>query len=792
MKKIFILFLSIMMLFSVSYSEIHDYQVGLDVQRSLDQNNVVLDNVNLSNNDIEITYALNFADIPYAQVTPETPPKEVVLILDTSGSMAWDVDGNDDDENDFSGTSRMTIVKAAAETFVSELAKNPNIKLGLVTYDTRGYVRHELKSIGPGFNSNKNAIISTINGLFANGGTNVGDAIRIGKEVLNRGDSNSDQFFVFLTDGEPTHFSHNSNNYNYYTGTGYAPRTYRSKDHGKSYAKLMTEDLTAFDKNYFVAFSNNGANKLQEIAGVIQSFYKKALTSDEINEVYDEISYVIGADLSIEDVVLTDLLPDGLTVTEMPDGMVVNGQSLSYEVGPVPYVLNQERTAYVAQTKEVKIKVRANRPDNYLLSQGSVSYLDLDDVTRSKSLNNLTISYTRDPVENVIASRQVNENGNLENTVDLVWDTYPGATSYNIYKDNTLLGNVASNNYSLPITSTDQATTDYYIEAVLADGQVSGKGHVNHNTNPSIVNLRVTRENAKLLVSFDDIPGVTYKLRPEINSVLKAEERTQDDFVLVNDRVYFTYDLAELDDFDGFTSNDIIKFLVDGDKANAIVYGAVSEEIRLKQAVMSTIVTSLDTFYYGSNKDVEITFVSESDYPDGINLYNPLFVIELSLPSKTTTTPLEYSYSTMSVKEDGLKKGAVITRQGDDDIKLYISMTDYETGLMPAGKTITLNANFGIAYDSVNGILKQSVLNALRTYNSSLEAYQIEYQIRGLLNAFYDDATTDIDQMLEIKTYMTYNTSQKSVEGVLDRDEVIGVSSGFITINNKAGISNEF
>lgn len=791
MKRILIICISFLLMVTTSFSETYDYQVSFDVDRSLDQNNLVLDNVNPINNDIEVTYTLSFDDIPYQAVSPETPPKEVVLVIDTSGSMDWDINGRTSSSSYFLGETRLSIVKKAAETFVNALAGSKNVKLGLVSYDYRGYVEHELTNISDSY-ANKTTIINTISSLKAGGGTNVGDAIRIGSEVLSRGNANSDQFFVFLTDGEPTHYSRNSYDYNFYTGTGYAPATVSYKDYAKLYAQNMTQNLTEFEKNYFVAFSNNGANKLQEIAGVIQSYYKKALTSDEIDEVYDEISYVISADLSVEDVTLTDVIPDGLTVSEAPDGMRIDGQNISYNVGPIPYVLNEERTAYVAKDKLVKIKVRASRPGTYRMDSGMISYLDFDDVRRSKTIGTTRIDYTRDPVENLKARRNLNTNGNPENILDLTWDHYLGAVSYNVYKDDILLESTIDNQSHLQILKEDEANEIFYVEAVLADGQVSGKDFVNHDTNPSILNLSVERINEKLIVSFDALPGVGYKIKGQIKGNDLVEDHDQTNFTTINNRVYYTYDLRSLEDYESYTSRDTLRFYVDGDKPMATVYGTVSEEIPLKQAVNSQIITALDSFYYSKNKDVEIHFESDTDYAEGVTLYNPLFVVELKLPKKITATPLEFSYSTLSALEDGVESGAIVTRSGSDDVTLYVALTDYQDGILPEGKNISLKVNFGVAYDSEQGVLKQSVLDVLRTYKPNLEAYQIDYQIRSLLQAFYSDATTDIDEMIEVKSYMMYNTVQKAVEGLVERDETIGITSGFIKLNNKADIKNEF
>jgi Mg-chelatase subunit ChlD len=796
MKRKLSLFLIIILVVNsfVTFADTYNYQVSSTLTRTFSRNDVVLDNVIPANNDVTVTYTFDFDDIPSSSIPVATPPKEVVLIMDKSGSMKWDLDGNKNHSN----ATRMSIAKSAAVDFVENLAQNKNIKLSVIRYDSKAYVYsyggNELIDISNN-HSNKNVIKSHINGISANGGTNVGDAIRRGYHVLNNGNPNADKFLVFLTDGEPTVYTRkSSDNDNFYLGSGSAPSTRTHSSLAKDYAIEMTKDLEVFNKNYFIAFSNNGANKLKEISETIRSYYKKALNSDEIEEVYKDISYEISADLSVDELILTDTLPGGLEVVDKPANMTVNGPNISMPVGQVSYKLNANGTAYVADPITVTMTVRTSTPGTYDFTGGSLSYLDIDGNTRSKSIPSSQLRFERTPIENVIATRQNGDNGNPLNSVDLSWDVYPGAVSYNIYKNvagtDVLLGTVngnSNNTYNTPITSTDSGSTTYRVEGVLADGQLSGKGSVVADTNPSILNLKVNRINDSFYVSWDQVDGASkYLVRPTIKGVVGTTIDVGLPSV-VGGRVTYIYPYTpDVTD----TIDDMIQFNVDGEKTGADVNDADSEAIRIKQLVNSVIVTGLDDFKYASIKEIQINISSESVYPSGVSLFDPVLVVELSRPDNDVA-PLEFSYSTLRVERAGSIIGSTVTNTGSDNVVIYTELPGYVDSKLPANESLSMFIDFGIAFDVDHEYNGKTLINNIKSVPSlsHVELYNINTNIVDVLDHFY---TEDINSMITIKTYIMYNTSDKPITSSDVRDEIVGVSTGTIRLINENEIEDEF
>ena len=61
-------------------------------------------------------------------IAPSTQSKEIVLIIDTSGSMDTNLQGSD---------SRLKVAKAAANRFIDKFNTDSNVKIGLVEYSSR-------------------------------------------------------------------------------------------------------------------------------------------------------------------------------------------------------------------------------------------------------------------------------------------------------------------------------------------------------------------------------------------------------------------------------------------------------------------------------------------------------------------------------------------------------------------------------------------------------------------------------------------------------------------------------
>ncbi len=110
--------------------------------------------------------------------------KDVVLVADTSGSMSGEM---------------MAQNKRALKYVVNAL--HPTDKFGLVQFNTDA---EPFKStLLDATTENKKLACDYIDEMEARGGTNIGEAISIGKTILAE-ESNRPAFMIFMTDGEPT------------------------------------------------------------------------------------------------------------------------------------------------------------------------------------------------------------------------------------------------------------------------------------------------------------------------------------------------------------------------------------------------------------------------------------------------------------------------------------------------------------------------------------------------------------------------------------------------------------
>lgn len=115
----------------------------------------------------------------------EAIPHDIVLVLDRSGSMGVDPDGD--------GNSKLDDVKAAATGFVDRLTSSDRV--GLVSFNQN-------PASDVALTDDFSTVKSTINGLSAGGATNIGGATDLAHDQLNtNGRSGVDPILVLLSNG---------------------------------------------------------------------------------------------------------------------------------------------------------------------------------------------------------------------------------------------------------------------------------------------------------------------------------------------------------------------------------------------------------------------------------------------------------------------------------------------------------------------------------------------------------------------------------------------------------------
>ncbi|WP_195429911.1 VWA domain-containing protein [Clostridium sp. D46t1_190503_E9] len=205
------------------------------------------------------------------------PAKEIVLVLDVSGSMDEEIENpctnkrvryctrhdssdpnhgewwnlwhnwvNDycvehkkvGDHNTVSDNRKIDELKRAANGFIDRMKDVPNLKIGIVAYSSIATINPNSKSgtkkvknldsnsshdvtnynsLGANFlQSNDSRLTSVINNLEALGGTNIGEGMRKAVYMLDSGDKFASKTIVLMTDGLPTFYSVTGSNKNNY------------------------------------------------------------------------------------------------------------------------------------------------------------------------------------------------------------------------------------------------------------------------------------------------------------------------------------------------------------------------------------------------------------------------------------------------------------------------------------------------------------------------------------------------------------------------------------------------
>ena len=149
-------------------------------------------------------------------VPMNSKPVDVVLVVDISGSMEYDINGN---ETSVVADQKMTLAKTAAKTFVEKLLKSStgysDNRVAIVTFSESAQIITGTNTVVPSHNAliqvssdtELTSLNSVIDGISANGGTNYDAALQYAYEILKSARSqpgySREQFVVFLTDGAP-------------------------------------------------------------------------------------------------------------------------------------------------------------------------------------------------------------------------------------------------------------------------------------------------------------------------------------------------------------------------------------------------------------------------------------------------------------------------------------------------------------------------------------------------------------------------------------------------------------
>ncbi|WP_235069156.1 DUF5057 domain-containing protein [Turicibacter sp. TJ11] len=360
-------------------------------------------------------------------------PKEIVLVLDGSGSM--------------SGT-KLENLKNAAEEFITKMREVDNLKVAIVVFSSNGTINpisvngtKSLKSVDSSQHSVPNytsftdeyfldiqdpRLITMIDNIKAQGGTNTGDGLRKAEYLLGqKGDSTANKTIILMSDGLPTFYSGSSQSEkNYYTEfkddsvgnfktdrkgkvTYYSPylkgtgtdsnesNVTTSTEYAKKIGNIIrSNNYNIFSIGYELGDSNSIANqKLKEIhtsmGGIVTGDNNTFFASDEgaIDTVFTRIAEQLIKSYSFNDAQLNLELPDSVTLLE--ETAVVNG----IKIDPIVYELGENNWYHAPeQFIEFKIKVDAVGDIKIFNPDTRLTYTDISGNKQSIPIESPTIT----------------------------------------------------------------------------------------------------------------------------------------------------------------------------------------------------------------------------------------------------------------------------------------------------------------------------------------------------------------------------------------------------------------
>ncbi|MEG0307768.1 MAG: vWA domain-containing protein [Clostridium sp.] len=443
----------------------------------------------------------------------EVPEKEIVLVLDVSGSMAeeawigkdcmerrvkyciqhnkskcedekcdWDRDGDGWECDEHGGMSsikptgpcekaehkwvedycelhklrgvhgtvkstRIYELKKAANSFVDKMKAVPNLKIGIVTYESTAQIRKvDGASLIP--SSNVEGLSNIINNLDANGGTNTGEGLRRATYLLsnsNEQDKNANKTVVLMSDGIPTFYTREKVNNNYYMDITeeYGGRSYDSgggnsdtydfKDLG--YAKAIGEIIKEKGYNGFTigyGMNSDGNDRMNQIHNSMsddkENFFP---TSDgAIDKVFQQI-----ADKILDSYPITNVSMDLNFTTDF--NLAIGGNNISlpnitYE--KAKGTQNNGKVRYEAKSVEFEFIIKGKTSGDYnIFENAQATFPWQDEIIIVDNVNMVPITILSNDLPNIEAKLMGDEVkiASINEELPVTYEISPQPFNYN-------------------------------------------------------------------------------------------------------------------------------------------------------------------------------------------------------------------------------------------------------------------------------------------------------------------------------------------------------------------------
>lgn len=268
------------------------------------------------------TYTLSLDVTGDSESSTESTPADVVLVIDTSGSMA----GN-----------RIDTVKRAANGLVdtlltaenNKLDESQQIRVSVVSFSTKVNSTSDFTANVRTAHGAINSLNAWSNILGSSGGTNWEAALNEANDILASGRAGANKYVVFLSDGEPT----------YRMSPGYKgawPNLDGTYGNGQNDRGGYNYDCAVAAANkrgnatlFAVSAATEANQKMGTFASAVNGSFLDGTNEQNLNAAFSQIAQTITSSAAYKDVKIVDQLTD---YVELADDVTAGGTLASATV----------------------------------------------------------------------------------------------------------------------------------------------------------------------------------------------------------------------------------------------------------------------------------------------------------------------------------------------------------------------------------------------------------------------------------------------------------------------------
>lgn len=451
-------------------------------------------------------------ELEISSYNKEKSKLDIILLIDRSSSM----------NNKIKNEKKITLVKEATINLITNLSKNDNINLGIITFGKQVFNKYSTNNM----NYSKDNLIKLVNSIPSNNnesGTNIHEALISANNILKN--TKNEKVVILLSDGLPTKFTYN----NQILGNGTNDICYKYenniciKSNPLKMATNIANEIKEYASIYTIGFDvekNSSAESFlkNNIASNKDNYYSK--TSD-LNKTFNDILKNIT--IIANNVTVTDIIP---SYFELINNSISTNNNTSYKV-----IKNNDNTTIewkidsidITKTYNLNYKIKALLPyygniytNTSALLQGTPTKNNKyykDNISNYFNKPTIPIPSTTnddDYTSNLIYRNETlhidNKSGLLKNDyLTKIKDNNIDSTDKIIIKNNSIscgnisdikINNDGSFTYDSNLDCLGNITFEYYISSLINDTEVL--------SNTSKVSLNIIKKNTTYKVKYLD------------------------------------------------------------------------------------------------------------------------------------------------------------------------------------------------------------------------------------------------------------------------------------------------